>query len=139
MKKITSIIAIALVAMLSFTSCSKEKQLEKRLVKKEGKWNLANYSEKYYEDGDLVGDYSFANAGTFTFEKDGKGSYVFNVAGSTDSGNFTWSNTENTITIDAMVYNIVENEKKSISFTVTESETIGGVTYADEFTYLLKR
>lgn len=86
-------ILVAFCALLIFTGCSKDKMLEKRIHKKEGKWNIVtlHYTLIYQTSGGQqtkIG--TINNAGTFTFDKD-NGTYSYEVEGFTRSGSFTWA------------------------------------------------
>ncbi|MBX7093350.1 MAG: hypothetical protein K1X56_01415 [Flavobacteriales bacterium] len=139
MKKFFMITGLLMMTAMMITSCSKEKQLERRMFKKGGDWNVASLRSIEYEDGVLLYDDNYTNCGTFHFGKDGKGNYTINVAGMTDSGNFTWSNDETKITIDADVYTVVKNEKDAVTIKYTETYYDSGFQYNYEETIALER
>lgn len=139
MKKFFMITGLFLIGSIALTSCSKEKQLERRLFKKGGDWNVVSLHEVEYEDGSLIYDDTYTNCGTFHFDKDGKGSYSLTIAGQTESGNFSWSNDETTITMDGSIYQVVKNEKDAITVKSSESYYSGGFQYNDEETINLER
>ena len=84
--------------LLSFlfllTNCSKEKKLERSLHKKDGAWTISSVTwEQVIQDtsGQNIAIGSSANVGTFTFDKDGSGSYSFSINGSSYAQSFNWS------------------------------------------------
>lgn len=94
MKHQIKTIAIATLMMVVGAGCSKEKQIERRL-EKGGTWNIDNITWSKVENGgpvQNVGTGTETNAGTFTFNKDGTGSYSYKLDGQQKSGTFTWSN-----------------------------------------------
>jgi len=92
-----------LLLILFFVSCSKEKQLEKTLYKKEGNWNVksADWSQVLQSStsGQSVITGSSTDAGTFSFDEDGGGSYDFTLGTETYSESFSWSVSEETFSI----------------------------------------
>lgn len=111
MKKQLYLLTAAVVLLI--TSCSKEKQITKRL---EGTWNIDKYEGTYTSGGQTFPDVA-SDAGTFTFVEGGTGSAVIKIVGSTDNNfNFTWKVTDEKITItetgeDPYTYEIQTNEK----------------------------
>jgi hypothetical protein len=96
MKKLNllSLTVLILTCSMLLSSCSKDKKLERALHKKEGVWNISSVTWQKVivtSSGQNVALGTTANAGTFTFDKDGSGSYNFTVDGSTYSRNFTWT------------------------------------------------
>jgi len=70
-----------------FASCSKEKQITKRL---EGTWNIDKYEGSYTSGGQTFPDVA-TNAGTLTFNEGGTGNAKIKILGTTDDEfNFTW-------------------------------------------------
>lgn len=123
-------------ALLS--GCSKEAKIEKNLWKNGGVWNIEtliahqvstnpadNFNETLY------------NYGTYTFNKDGSGNYTITVDGDFEAGNFTYSNTENKLTLiiynQAVVFDILEWEKNKMKITITDNFISNGesVTYTE--------
>jgi hypothetical protein len=93
-RELFSFTVLLFACSVLLSNCSKEKQLERALHKKEGVWNISSVSwEKSIltSSGHNVSFGTTANPGTFTFEKDGSGSYNFTVDGSTYSRNFAWA------------------------------------------------
>lgn len=100
--RLFSFTLLLLSCSIFLSNCSKEKKLERALYKKEGVWNITSVTwEKVIvnSSGQHVSLGMTANAGTFTFEKDGKGSYNFTVDAATYSRNFTWTVHDETIKI----------------------------------------
>ena len=118
MKKINFLaLSIVFIGLITLSSCSKEKKIEKNLWKKGGEWNIESRTGKQTSifafnnfDGTQV------NVGTYTFYKDGTGSYKHNAE--LLSGAFTYSNTENKLTIVmenvSRAYEIVEWKKNNL-------------------------
>jgi hypothetical protein len=93
---------LLLACSMLLSNCSKDKKLERTLHKKEGVWNISSVTWQKVivtSSGQTVSLGTTANAGTFTFDKDGTGSYSFTVDGSGYSRNFTWSVTDENIKI----------------------------------------
>jgi len=96
-----------------FASCSKEKQITKRL---EGTWNIDKYEGSYTSGGQTFPDVA-TNAGTLTFNEGGTGNAKIKILGTTDDEfNFTWKVEDEKITFtpigeDPITYEIQTNEK----------------------------
>ncbi|HET6991769.1 MAG TPA: hypothetical protein VFJ43_10615, partial [Bacteroidia bacterium] len=115
MKKsnLLSLTLFILVSSFFLTDCSKDKKIERTLYKKEGTWAVTSVNwEQVQQDtsGQSIYTGTTASAGTFTFDKDGSGSYNFTVNGTNYSQTFSWS---------------VDNEKISIT-KVGESFNLSG-------------
>jgi hypothetical protein len=140
MKSMKPFLHVLLLAVFSMTMthCSKEKRTEHSVYKKSGEWTITSVSwEKVLVDtsGEHVGIGTTANAGTFTFNKDGSGSYNFTIDGTNYSQNFTWSVSGTTINvtkisqtvslsgIDQFVIAISGTKSDKHSFTVQGTET----------------
>jgi hypothetical protein len=97
---------LSLLFVLSITSCSKEKKIE-RSLHRVGSWEVAELDWTIVTQG--VVDSSFmwnalsgseTNAGSFQFDKDGTGNYLITYNEIPKSGNFRWSvSSEGTVTI----------------------------------------
>ena len=127
-----------LIAGTSFlTSCKKETRIEKNLWKNGGEWNIesivanqtsTNPSDNYNE--------TVYNYGTLTFNKDGGGNYIFTVDGDVETGTFTYSNTEDKLTLiignEARVFDM-DWEKDELIISITENYTSNGesITYTE--------
>ncbi|MBW8050796.1 MAG: hypothetical protein FVQ77_10770 [Cytophagales bacterium] len=109
-------------------SCSKEKQLERSLHKKDGIWDIdkiswtivqQDTSGQSIETGGVE-----TNAGTFTFDKGGSGSYDYTVAGTKRANTFSWQVDGSDITISRISQSINSNfEIEQIVISFTGSET----------------
>lgn len=124
MKNVTKLLLLLSVFAIGFSSCSKEKRIEKHLYSKSGKWNNTLYDYKYYESGVLQSTDAYVNAGYIEFEKDGKYSWTFIQDGDASVENGTWSNTEDKITLIsnsiALEFKILEESKKDMKIEYTE-------------------
>lgn len=76
-------------------SCSKTARTEKNLYKNNGKWNITSvvYSLVVIDENETEIPFNgtISNAGTFTFEEGGAGSYNFILDGKTFSQTFAWT------------------------------------------------
>ena len=96
----------SLLLILSVTSCSKEKKTE-RVLHRTGSWEIAELDWTMVSQGVIdtslfVGTISGSetNAGTFYFDKDGTGNYLFTYNEIPKTGNFRWSvNSNGSVTI----------------------------------------
>src|SRR5688572_18060881 len=105
----------AFIAVL-LVGCSKDKQLEKMLYKKDGTWNISSVSwEKVQQNnsGQTVKTGISTNAGTFTFDKDGSGSYNYTIDNTSYSKTFSWT---------------VNNETFAITFVSQSFDLSGNIT-----------
>lgn len=88
---------------LTLTACSKEKQLERTLYKKDGKWKVqsAEWSQvsQSSSSGQSVVTGTSTDAGTFEFKDDGNGSYDFTLGTETYSQSFDWTVSEENFSI----------------------------------------
>ncbi|MEO5643356.1 MAG: hypothetical protein ABIQ40_07575 [Bacteroidia bacterium] len=101
MKKL-NLLAPFFLMLILFSTCSKDKQFERALHKKEGTWNIKNVAwQKVVQGsaGQSINLGTTSNAGTFSFDKDGSGSYSFTVDGSTYSENFNWTVSDEHVSI----------------------------------------
>ncbi|WP_341905571.1 hypothetical protein [Fluviicola taffensis] len=127
MKNVTKLLLLLSIIAIGFSSCSKEKRIEKHLYSKSGKWNNTLYDYKYYYNGVQESSIVYQNAGYIEFEKDGKFTWVFTADGSTDASSGTWSNTEDKLTLvepgNTVIYTILEESKKTLKLEYSESST----------------
>lgn len=140
MKKFTFILLSAfMVFSMATTSCSKEKQLEKRLA---GDWALEKWDATISDPGTGQSQtFNFTNAGTMTFKEGGTGTYSLVAAGTTQNGNFNWVNTATTVTITesgepVKIYTVTTNEKERQVWTTTYVEQ--GANVSETLTMTLK-
>ena len=96
----------SLLLILSVTSCSKEKKIE-RVLHRTGSWEVAeldwtmtsqSITDSSLWQGVMTG--SETNAGTFYFDKDGTGNYSITYNQIQKNGSFRWSvNSNGTVSI----------------------------------------
>jgi hypothetical protein len=116
MKTVTKMLFLFAILFIGLASCSKEKRIERQLVKKDGKWKITSVDYKYYLENELQASQNFANAGTIEFSK--KGTFIMTItsSGSPETSAGTWTNTEDKITIvtdgTASVLKISNSSKK---------------------------
>jgi hypothetical protein len=147
MKKINFLaLSIVFVGLIALSSCKKEVRIEKNLWKKGGVWNIESQTGK--QTSTIASnnfDETIFNVGTYTFYEDGSGSYKNNSE--LQPGAFTYSNTENKLTIVmenvSRAYEIVEwkknNLKISYSYNFYEGAANGDSTGKYTETILLKK
>ena len=93
-------LALITLAVIVLAACKKEKQLEKTVTKKDGVWDIATVDwelVKVSGFSQTVNVGTSSNAGTFTFNESGSGSYDFTVNDTTFIGDFSWTNDEDSI------------------------------------------
>jgi hypothetical protein len=118
-------------------SCSKEKQIERRLTSKDGKWNISSYSyTEYVNDVQVGATTSLSNVGTMEFKSGGSGVITFSIPGEpVETSNFTWSNSSDQITVtsdgETSIMKILEQSKKEMKLEQTYTYTFGGTNYKD--------
>jgi len=136
MKRINFLLLVVLTAL--FSSCSKEAKIEKNLWNNGGEWNVEILvsSQTSTNPADNFNE-TIYNYGTYTFKKDGSGSYTITVDGDFETGALTFSNTEDKLTMiinnQARVFDILEWEKDKMKISITENYTSGGesITYKE--------
>ncbi len=130
MKNVTKLLLVLSVFAIGFSSCSKEKRIEKQLYSKSGKWNNTLYDYKYYLNGNLDGTAVYTNTGYIEFKKDGTYTWIFTADGDTDVSTGTWSNTEDQLSMiepgNPLVWKIVEESKKTLKLEYSENSNIIG-------------
>jgi hypothetical protein len=92
MKNTAKLLLVLSLFALGFTGCSKEKRIERHLVRKEGKWNVDTYDYKYYYNNTFFPNesYTYSAAGNFVFEKNGTYVWTTTMDGDTDVSTGTW-------------------------------------------------
>ncbi len=110
-------------------ACSKAKQFEKRLIKKEGTWNISKWEFQRSYDGVAANPTVHKNVGIIVFKKGGFGSWQYEIAGlDTIDDDFAWSNTEATVTITDShgenLYHVLVNEKNDQLWFSTSTDTL---------------
>lgn len=135
MKKATKLLLILSLFALVFTACSKEKRIERHLVRKEGKWNVETYDYKYYYNNTFFPNesYTYSGAGNFVFEKNGTYVWTTIMDGDTDISTGTWENTADELTLVqnsfTLKFKILEESKKEMKLEYTESDGIEKEVY----------
>lgn len=142
MKNVTKLLFVLSLIAFGFSSCSKEKRIERQLIKKEGKWKITSISYKYYLNNDLQQSESYANAGTMEFDKNGTVVLTFTLDGSPETFGGTWTNSKDEVTIisdgEASIMKIIDGPKKD-KLTLEETEYYNGSAEKDVYTYNLER
>lgn len=142
MKKIAKILFLFAILSVILTACSKEKKIERALIKKDGKWTITSVDYKYYVTNELQASSNFPNAGTIEFNK--KGSFVMTVtlSGSPQNVGGTWTNSKDNITLiangETTVLKITNGPKKD-KMTLMETNYDNSTGEKETLTYYLKR
>lgn len=140
MKRTTSLIAIMSLFLVLAAGCSKEKKVENKLSRKDGRWSIDKLNIKTYEDGYYYYDsHGYTNCGTFVFDDNGSVTITTNLDGNTEVQTGSWLNDERniTITIDgtSQKYFIKEINRKELNVTYKYDYYIDGYFYTDEYTF----
>lgn len=132
------LIGFLFIGAALLASCKKETKIEKNLWKDGGEWNIESMVANQISTNSADNfNETIYNYGTYTFKKDGSGNFVITVDGDVEAGIFTYSNTEDKLTLiinnQARVFNIVEWEKNKMKISITENFTSNGasVTYTE--------
>nr|WP_294861717.1 hypothetical protein [uncultured Fluviicola sp.] len=142
MRILTKFLFVFAVLFIGLASCSKEKRIERQLVKKDGKWKVTSIDYKYYLDNSLQESANFPNAGTIEFSK--KGSFVMMLAlnGSPETYGGTWTNSKDAITIisdgNTSVLKIVDGPKKD-KMSLEETDYYNDTSEKEVYIYHLER
>jgi len=109
--KLTLILAFA----ITFASCSKDKKIERKLPKGDGIWNITSaayvFTEQDVNDVNIsqaISSGTKSNIGSFTFGKDGIGSFSFTIDSFTREGSFTWMVVEEEVSIVYTYINLAD-------------------------------
>ncbi|WP_343637725.1 hypothetical protein [Fluviicola sp.] len=135
MRNVTGILFLAFVFAMGLASCSKEKRIEKNLARKDGKWDVESYEYKYYYNGTYYpyDSFTYTNAGSFVFEKNGTYTWTFIADGESDISTGTWSNSGDELTLvqnsSTVKFKILEESKKKIKIEYTETDGVEKETY----------
>lgn len=142
MKNVTKLLFALSIIAVGFSSCSKEKRIERQLIKKDGEWKITSINYKYYVNNDLQASSNYPNAGTLEFNKNGTLVMTITVDGSPEVFGGTWSNSKDEITIisdgDASIMKIIDGPKKG-KIVLEETEYYNGTGEKDVYTYNLER
>lgn len=130
-------IAIVIAGTTIISSCKKEDRIEKNLWNKGGEWNIDRLSVTQVST-DPIDNYNetLGNVGTITFNENGSGLFTYTVDGDTDTEAFTYSNTEDKLTLvfgnDVREFNMTW-EKDNITLNITDNYTSNGesITYTE--------
>ncbi len=133
MKRVQTI-AMLLLLSLVISSCSKQKQIARRL---EGMWQVDVYQKTVYGDGNpiLAESGSAGNAGTFEFFDDGKGKYniLKNLGNNMFYGDeeFVWTNTSDAVSIRTnsgatKKFDVITNKNDKMVFERSQPYPYGG-------------
>ena len=132
-----------LVFVMLTAACSKEKKIEKNLSSNDGAWNVASYTVVNYEDDVQVNTLTASNVGTMVFKSDGTGSSSFNYMGLVQNSTFTWTTTEEKLTIndngDIVVFDIIKQDKSILEIEGADTYEEGGINYRDEIKMTLEK
>lgn len=141
MKKIRFFSFLTLSAIV-LLSCSKDKQLNKWLERKDGKWKISVYDVVEYENGEQV-DHDTANdAGTFIFDDgDVTISLAYDNAVSSYNGHYTASAQIISYEVNGttQVLNIDKSSKERLELSTSETYTFEQDVYVNEIKYILER
>ncbi|TSJ39067.1 lipocalin family protein [Fluviicola chungangensis] len=142
MKMYAKILSLFLVLLIGLSACSKEKRIEKQLIKKDGKWKITSVDYKYYQNNVMESSMNFPNAGTIEFDKKGSFVMVITLNGSPQTVGGTWTNSEDEITIIAdggtTVMKITDGPKKG-KMTLEETDYYNDTAEKETYTYYLER
>ena len=112
----TRFLFVFAILAVGLSSCSKEKRIERQLIKKEGKWKITSIDYKYYFDNELEASANFPNAGTIEFNKGGSVVMTIQLSGTPEVSSGTWTNSKDEIIIttngEAAVLKIIDGPKK---------------------------
>ena len=134
---------MSIAVALLLASCSKEAQIKKQLSRN---WTVTkvvtvttiNSETPTTDTNTSETETVFDKAGTGTSSSSGSGSSPF-------PGDFTWSNTDATVTIvdtqdnSFFVYDVVEHSKKQMVLNVVIHQTIGSDNYKVDITITLDK
>lgn len=140
MKNINFLSFVFLISLVTiFTSCKKEDQIKQNLWSNGGKWNIESiYAKQVSSNTSDNFEETIFNYGTYTFNQDGSGSFMITVDGDLENGIFTYSNTEDKLTLlilndGPIVFDILEWEKDKMKIFVSDDFISGGnsITYSE--------
>lgn len=112
------------IVFVGLSACSKDKRIERRLEKKDGKWNIKSMSYQYFNNNSLEDSFMFTNAGSFVFDDNGSVIYNYDYDGDSGSQSGTWSNTEDEVIMildgEVLTMKIEEESRKEMTLNWTE-------------------
>ncbi len=121
-------LVFAIIVLLS--SCNKDKQIQRHLYNKTGKWKIINQKESFYINDSLTEVNSYSNYGIILFSK--IGSYQWNEDNFSDYTIGKWSATSTEITFESpelRVFKVKDHSRKEILMESTEIQSVGGSIY----------
>lgn len=101
MKMVTKVLFLFAILLVGFSSCSKEKRIERQLIRKDGEWKIASLEYRYYVSNELQAVGSYVNAGKIEFDKKGTFTMTTNLGGVPETTAGTWTNSEDEIIVSA--------------------------------------
>lgn len=129
MKRNLSHLLIAVVLFVAF-SCSKEKRFEHMLYKGNGEWEIVSITYTLITEDENSQTDTFSgtveNAGTFEFEKDGRGSYNFIISNTIHHEGFNWETINDTglnLSRDSEKYDLFTGYTEYILIAMTAEKT----------------
>ncbi|WP_300665118.1 hypothetical protein [Fluviicola sp.] len=139
---IKSVLLLAII-FSGLSACTKEKKLERSLLKKEGVWDVVNVHNMYYSYDSLINESNSTDHTAFVFQKGGK----FSWENGNDTG--TWFNTDNEIVItlvnqwsynnnNVLIFRVIEESKNEMTLEYAKLTVDMGV-WKSVTTYRIKR
>ena len=128
MKKLNKILVLTLVGGLFLFACSKEKTIKKHIT---GAWTATMITIVKTDSSGVVDTETDDSKNDITFNDDGTGTAHISSSGSSRTvipDNFTWSNTDETLTIDdddssdTFVFDIIEESKTNMKIKNTRDD-----------------
>ncbi|WP_430404067.1 hypothetical protein [Fluviicola sp.] len=142
MKSIAKLLLLLSVFAIGLSACSKEKRIERQLIKKEGKWKITSIDYKYYVNNNLQQSSNYPNAGTIEFNKNGTFVMTITVDGSPEVFGGNWTNSKDEVTLisdgEASILKITDGPKKD-KMVLEGTEYNNGTGEKDVYTYYLER
>lgn len=142
MKQFTKILFLFAVLFVGLSACSKEKRVERQLVKKDGEWKIASLEYRYYVSNEIQATGSYANAGKIEFGKKGTFTMTTNIGGVTEVTAGTWTNSDDEITVivsgTGSVLKIADGPKKG-KLRLEQTESYPATDEKETYIYNLER
>ena len=142
MKMFTKVLFLFAILFVGLSSCSKEKRIERQLIKKDGKWKITSLDYKYYAGNQLQGAATIPNAGKIEFSKKGTFVMTISIGGSPETMVGTWTNSKDAITIMAdgsgSILNISEGPKKG-KLKLDQTDYYSATDEKEVYVYTLER
>lgn len=112
-------IVLLLLLSVLFFACSSDQKVKRKLHSGNGKWEIAVYKRYFWSPSgtNSQNTYLCENCGVIEFEKDGSGVLAVFSQGASGNFEFTYSNTEDILTLlnhdGEAVYDITWNLKRT--------------------------